>query len=142
MQGFVHEEEDVPDITTAYTLVALDGGSGNYLLREPQGRKRPQSAYWSHLDLVLYEVTPTVATASIQLFWDAAGDDPASAEVTAIALSPGLTDTSLRTTSVALRVSPTAPSSNQVTKKLYLAIKVDAGEATLTRARLHWKDQE
>ena len=148
MQGFVCEAADQTLVGTTYDVLQLitrDGGpeAPTHLARDRQSRRRPQSAYWSHLDIVLDETSATVSTVSVRLFWDPTCDDQAAPEIIAADLEPGVTDTSLRMASIPIRLSPTAPGSNQVTKKLYALVKVagaGAPVATVTKCRLHWDD--
>jgi hypothetical protein len=146
MPGFVCEAADQTLVGTTYNLlqvIALDGGpeAPTHLARDRQSRRRPQSSYWSHLDIVLDETSATVSTVSIRLFFDPTCDDPACPELVATDLEPGLTDTSLRVGVASLKLSVTSPASNQVTKKVYALVKVagaGAPVATVKTLRLHW----
>ncbi len=137
MQGFVVNDAEVSGIGTSYVL------GKKILLHEDStadalSKALPQACYVSHLDLQLDETSSTVAKVSAFLAWDSDGDNPMTGESELNPLWSGMTDTSLRSTSIALNVFVTAPSGQTTSGKGYLWIKVDGGGATLKKARLHW----
>lgn len=136
-QGFIVNDAEVTSIGTSYVLAK------KILLQEDStadalSSALPQSCYLSHLDLQLDQTAATVAQVSCFLAWDSDGDDPMTDESTDNPLWSGLTDTSLRNTSINLDVFVTAPSGQTTRGKCYLWVKVDGGTATLKKARLHW----
>jgi|TARA_Y100000296_G_C5019650_1_gene179215 hypothetical protein len=140
MQGFIVNDADVASVGTSYALgkaILLHEDS----TADAKSRAMPQSCYLSHLDLQLDETSSTVAQVSAFLTWDSIGDDPMTGESASNALWTGLTDTSLRNTSIALDVWVTAPTGQTTAGKCYLFIKVDAGAVTVKKARLHWSDR-
>tara|TARA_R100000808_G_C2084475_1_gene107132 strand:+ start:87 stop:518 length:432 start_codon:yes stop_codon:yes gene_type:complete len=137
MQGFVVNDADVASIGTNYVA------GKRILLHEDStadalSKALPQSCYISHLDLQLDETGSTATKVSAFLAWDTDGDDPMTGESEGNVLWSGMTDTSLRNTSIALDVFVTAPTGQTTAGKCYLWIKVDAGAVTLKKARLHW----
>ena len=136
-QGFIINDAEVTAIGSAYAVgkvVTLHEDTPATDL----SKAMPQGCYLSHLELQLDETTPTSATVSCFLTWDSTGDDPLTAEATAVSLHDGLTDTSLRNTSVAMDVWVRAPAGQTASGKCYLFLKVNAGAVTLKKARLHW----
>ena len=136
-QGFIVNDAEVTGIGTSYAAAK------SILLHEdstadPLSKALPQSCYLSHIDLQLDETSATAANVTIFLAWDSSGDDPMSGQSDGNVLWSGMTDTSLRNTSIALDVFVTAPTGQTTSGKCYLWIKVNAGEVTLKKARLHW----
>lgn len=137
MQGFIVNDADVELIGTSYVL------GKKILLHEDStadalSKSMPRSCYLSHLEIQLDQTSATVAQVSAFLAWDSDGDDPMTGESPGNPLWTGLTDTSLRNTSIALDVFVSAPSGQTTQGKCYLWLKVDGGAATLKKARLHW----
>jgi|TARA_R100000482_G_scaffold17247_1_gene4986 hypothetical protein len=136
-QGFIVNDAEVTGIGTSYAAAK------SILLHEdstadPLSKALPQSCYLSHIDLQLDQTSATVAKVDIFLAWDSSGDDPMSGESAGNPLWTGMTDTSLRNTSIGMDVFVTAPTGQTTSGKCYLWIRVDSGEVTLKKARLHW----
>ncbi len=136
-QGFIVNDAEVSSIQSTYTA------SNKILLHEdsdqdPLSKRLPQACYISHLDLQLDQTALTASKVSCFLAWDSAGDDPMTGESQDNPLWSGMTDTSLRNTSIALDVYVTAPTGQTTSGKCYLWLKVDGGSVTLKKARLHW----
>tara|TARA_R100001129_G_C5096906_1_gene182970 strand:- start:24 stop:461 length:438 start_codon:yes stop_codon:yes gene_type:complete len=136
-QGFIVNDAEVTGIGTSYAAAK------KILLHEdstadPLSKRLPQACYISHLDLQLDETSATVGQVSCVLAWDSDGDDPMAGESAGNVVWSGLTDTSLRNTSIALDVYVTAPTGQTTSGKCYLWVKVDSGAVTLKKARLHW----
>ena len=141
MQGFAVNDAAVTGITTSYVLakkILLHDDS----TADAKSSALPQACYISHLDLQLDETGATTTKISAFLAWDSIGDDPMTAESQSNPLWTGLTDTSLRNTSIALDVWVTAPSGQTTNGKCYLWLKTDAGTVSCTKARLHWALRE
>ena len=142
MQGFIVNDATVTGIGTSYAIgdaILLHEDSA----ADARSRAMPQSCYLSHIDLQLDETGGTASTVDLFLSWDSGGDDPMTGESSGNALWSGLTDTSLRNTSIALGVWVTAPSGQTTAGKCYLFIKV-AGTTpavSATKVRLHWSDR-
>ena len=140
MQGFIVNDATVSDIETSYVLgerILLHEDS----TADPLSKSMPRSCYLSHLEIQLDQAddsSSTVSQVSAFLAWDSGGDDPMTGESPSNPLWTGLTDTSLRNTSIALDVFVSAPSGQTTQGKCYLWLKVDGGAATLKKARLHW----
>jgi len=135
-QGFVVNDAEVTSIGTSYAagkVIKLHADATS----DANSKGMPSACYLSHLELQLDETSSTVATVSAFLCWDANGDDPLTAEASGVSLHAGLTDTSLRNTSIAMDVwirEPASATSGEVS----LFLKVDAGAVTLKKARLYW----
>ncbi len=97
--------------------------------------------HWSHVEIILTVTTPTPTTLHTFLSWDAEGDDIAAGPTqTAYTLQAGLTSTSTRMVVIPLNdICPTAPADQSAANRLYAFVKVDNGEVTITRYRLHWR---
>jgi hypothetical protein len=145
MQGFVVNDAEVSDITSAYQL------SKKILLHEDStadtySRALPNSCYLSHLDLqFLQESGDTADHTKISAFlsWDDAGNDPMTAESVGNEGWDGLTTSSGETflsTSIALNVWVTRPAGQTTSGKCYLHVRGNKAstEFTLKKARLHW----
>ena len=141
MQGFAVNDATVAGISTGY----VEGKK--ILLHEDydadaKSSALPSACYLSHLDLQLDETGATTTQVSAFLAWDSNGDDPMTGEAAGNALWTGMTDTSLRNTSIALDVWVTAPAGQTTQGKCYLWLKTDAGTVSCTKARLHWALRE
>ena len=136
-QGFIVNDAEVTSVGTSYA-------AGKAVLlhedttADAKSKPMPQACYLSHLELQLDETSSTVAEVSCFLTWDSSGDDPITAEASGVALHAGLTDTSLRNTSISMEVWVRAPAGQTAANKCYLFLKVDAGAVTVKKARLHW----
>jgi len=106
--------------------------------RDANSRTMPQACYLSHIDLVLDQTSATAATVSAAITWDSIGDDIAFGEAAEVPLWTGLTDTSRRECSIAIRSYVRAPTAQTTKGKMYLWLKVDAGAVTVLDARLYW----
>ncbi|MAH50515.1 hypothetical protein CMI37_32130 [Candidatus Pacearchaeota archaeon] len=137
MQGFAVNDADVTGITTSFVL-------GKAILihtdttADAKSSALPQSCYLSHIDIQLDATSGSPTKAAAILAWDSDGDDPMTGVSQGNPLWQGMTDTSLRNTSIALDTWVTAPTGQTTAGKCYLWIKVDAGTVTLKKARLHW----
>tara|TARA_R100000234_G_scaffold79840_1_gene50024 strand:- start:651 stop:1088 length:438 start_codon:yes stop_codon:yes gene_type:complete len=143
MQGFITNSSDVTGITGSIQL------SKAILLHEDSSadvfsKALPNSCYLSHLDIItdITSGSPTKLTAFLS--YDAAGNDVCTGLAEGMTGIAGLTDTSLLSTSVALDVYVTRPSTQTTEGKLYLHIRHNkaSGEITLKKARLHWVVRE
>ena len=141
MQGFAVNDAEVTTIQNTYDP---DGDRGKGILlhedttMDAKSSALPQACYLSHLELTLDQTSSTVASVSAFLTWDSSGNDPMTAETTGNNFHNGLQDTSLRNTAISLDVWVTAPSTQTTAGKCYLWLKLDDGQATLKKARLHW----
>jgi hypothetical protein len=136
-QGFIVNDAEVTAIGTAYAAAKV------ILLHEdsdadPLSKALPRSCFLSHLDLQLDETGATASQVDVFLAWDSNGDDPMSGESAGNSLWTGMTDTSLRNTSIGLDVYVTAPTGQTTNGKCYLWIRVNGGQVTVKKARLHW----
>ena len=136
-QGFICNAAAVAGQTTAYALARVVALSGSTAVDE-NAKAKPQGGYWSHLEVRLTETVATVATVTVYLTWDAAGDVPASSEAT-ITLVRGITTAATIGGATGLDVWPSM-NDNSVTGTIYLWIKTNAGTTTLDQARLYWRD--
>jgi len=136
-QGFIVNDAEVDTITNSYVE------SRKILLHEdstadPLSKRLPQACYISHLDLQLEQDSAGVTEVSCFLAWDSNGDDPMTGESQSNPLWSGMTTTTLRNTSIGLDVFVTAPDGQTTSGKCYLWVKVNGGQATVKKARLHW----
>jgi hypothetical protein len=141
MQGFAVNDATVAGITTSYAA------GDRILLHEDstadaKSSALPSACYLSHIDLQLDETGATATKISAFLAWDSNGDDPMTGESQGNPLWTGLTDTSLRNTSIGLDVWVTAPTGQTTQGKCYLFLKTDTGTVECTKARLHWALRE
>jgi hypothetical protein len=136
-QGFIANAATVAGQTTTYAIARAVALSGSTAV-DAWAKALPSGGYWSHLEVLLTETVATVASVTFFLSWDAAGNVPASSEAT-ITLVRGLTDTTLLGGASGLDVWPSF-NDNAVAGTLYLHMKTNAGTATLTQARLYWRD--
>jgi hypothetical protein len=136
-QGFIVNAAEVTSIGTSYAIGKIVTLNANDDI-DDKSTAMPSGSYLSHLELQLDETSSTVANVSCFLTWDAAGDDPITAEASEIALHAGMTDTSLRNTSISMDVWAGSPTGQAVTGTCYLFLKVNAGAVTLKKARLYW----
>ena len=141
MQGFAVNDAAVAGITTSYAedkkiLLHEDSSA------DAKSSALPSACYISHLDLQLDETGATATKVSAFLAWDSVGDAPMTGESQSNPLWTGLTDTSLRNTSIALDVWVTAPAGQTTQGKCYLWLKTDASTVSCTKARLHWALRE
>ena len=137
MQGFAVNDATVTGITDSYVVgkrILLHEDS----TADAKSSALPSACYLSHLDLQLDETVGTTTQVSAFLAWDSDGDDPMTGESASNPLWTGMTDTSLRNTSIALDVWITAPTGQTTQGKCYLFLKTDAGTVSCTKARLHW----
>ena len=140
MQGFIVNDADVAGINTGYVLAK------KILLHEdstadPKSSALPQACYLSHLDLQLDATSGDLTKVSAFLAWDSDGDDPMTGESEENVLWSGMTDTSLKNTSIGFNVWVTAPTGQTTSGKCYLWIKIfgtSTPVVTLKKARLHW----
>ena len=146
MQGFAVNDADVAAIDTGYVLakkILLHEDTA--VAQDPKSSALPQACYLSHLDLQLDATSGTVTSVTAFLAWDSAGDDPMTGESAGNVLWSGMTDTSLKCTSIAFNAWVTAPSGQTTAGKCYLWIKVvgtSTPVVTLKKARLHWAMRE
>ena len=136
-QGFIVNDAEVDTITSTYVA------SRKILLHEdstadPLSKRLPQACYISHLDLQLEQNSASVSEVSCFLAWDSDGDNPMTGESQGNTLWSGMTTTNLQNTSIALDVYVTAPTGQTTSGKCYLWVKVNGGQATVKKARLHW----
>ena len=139
--GFVVNDAEVTGIGTSYEKIKIITLHEDTTAdaKSLHGKLPAGGATWSHLDLVLDGTTGSPSTVEAYLTWDTDGNDIAAGPTqNALSLIAGLTDTSLVMASLTLGVTPHAPASQSVAGTCYLFIKVDAGEVTLKKARLHW----
>ena len=147
MQGFIVNDAAVTGINTGYVKgkrILLQEDSAE----DPKSRAMPTSCYLSHLELQLDEPTAgvysgsaVVTQVSAFMAWDSDGDDPLTAESASNATWDGMTNTSIRNASIALDVWVTMPTGATAPGKCALWIKVNAGEVSVLKARLHWCDR-
>jgi len=136
-QGFIVNTAEVLTVGTSYAIGKIVTLNENDAI-DANSRAMPQSCYLSHLELQLDETSSTAATVSCFLTWDTLGDDPVTAEATGVSLHAGVSDPSLRNTSIAMDVWVRSPTDQSVNGTCYLFLKVDAGAVTVKKARLYW----
>ena len=140
MQGFIVNDAAVTGINTGYVKgkrILLQEDSAE----DPKSRAMPTSCYLSHLELQLDATSGSPTQVSAFMAWDSDGDDPLTAESASNATWSGMTDTSLKNASIALDVWVTMPTGATAAGKCALWIKVNAGEVSVLKARLHWCDR-
>jgi hypothetical protein len=141
-QGFL--VNDLGGGSGAETAVTAAYATGKFALLEAntdvdaRSKAMPQSCYLSHLELNLTATTGSPTTIDCFLTWDAQGNDALTSQATDVALHAGVTTAAILSCAVSLDVFVTAPTDQTTDGKVYLWLRTDTGEVSITRARLNW----